>query len=106
MFGDYGSQSSLGENAAVGAGNQGQAASNNTSNLLTGQGNATAASDIAQGNAASSGISGIGNALTGYNNNQLLQQYLNNSGSQYSPTAGGGTAWGGATQGNSLTGGF
>ncbi len=100
LFGDYGSQASLGENAGVGAGSQGQAASNNNSNLLTGLGNSQGAAAIAQGNALSGAIPGIGNALTGYNNSLALQKYLDNTGSQYSATAGGGTAWGGATQGD------
>ena len=108
LFGDYGSQASLGENAAVGAGNQGQAASNNTSSLLTSQGNAQAASSIAQGNAATSGATGISTALQGYQNNQLLQNYLGTSGSQYGGGAGtpGGSTGGTFTQsaGNSLTG--
>ncbi len=108
LFGDYGSQASLGENAAVGAGNQGQAASNNTSNLLTSQGNAQAASSIAQGNAATSGATGISTALQGYQNNQLLQNYLGTSGSQYGGGAGtpGDSTGGTFTQsaGNSLTG--
>ena len=108
LFGDYGTQASLGENAAVGAGNQGQAASTNNSNLLTSEGNAQAASSIAQGNAATSGATGIGTALQGAQNNLLLQNYLGTSGSQYGGGAGtpGGSTGGTFTQsaGNSLTG--
>ena len=108
LFGDYGSQASLGENAAVGAGSQGQAASNNTSSLLTGEGNAQASGTVGSANALSTGLGGVSNAVQGYNSNLLLQNYLGTSGSQYGGGAGtpGGSTGGTFTQsaGNSLTG--
>ena len=76
-------EASLGENAAVGAGNQGQAASNNTSNLLTGNGNSQAASTIAQGNALSGGIANVGSSVTNYGQSLQLQNYLAGNGSMY-----------------------
>lgn len=90
LFGDYGSQASLGENASVGAGNQGQQASNNTSNLLTGEGNSVASSQIAGANALTSGVNGVTNSLTGALNNPAVTNYLaslSGNGSQYGSSA-------------------
>lgn len=78
---------SLGENAAVGAGSQGQAMSNNNSALVTGAGNAAAAGTVGSANALSSGIAGLGNsASSGFllnnllSNNSSLPSFDNNTG--------------------------
>lgn len=82
-YGDLGTQATLGGSVAVQSGSQGQEASTNSSNLLTGAGNAQASGVIGSANALTSGFAGAGNALTGYQQSQMLNQYLSNSGTTY-----------------------
>ena len=77
QFNANNSLASLGENAAIGAGNQGQQMSNNATGLITGAGNAAAAGTVGSANALSSGITGIGNSAT---NGFLLNSLFSNSG--------------------------
>ena len=83
QFGANNNLATLGANVAGNLGTSGQAAALNTSNLLTGAGNAAAAGTVGSANALSSGINGVSTAANNYNQNLLLQSYLNNNASQY-----------------------
>jgi hypothetical protein len=69
----------MGASAAGSTGLLGANSANQQSNLLTGMGNTYGASQMAQANAWTNGLTGIGNAASGlgqlYNYNQLLNQF-------------------------------
>ena len=79
-------EAALGGNVSVSAGSQGQAATTNSTNLLTGQGNSNAASTLAGANALAAGTTGVTNSLTGALANPAVTNYLAGlagNGSQY-----------------------
>lgn len=64
---------------------------NQIAGLQTDQGNAQAAGIVGQANAASNAFGGIGTAIQGYQNNQILNKLLNRGGAS---SYGGSSSWG------------
>ncbi len=67
----------LGANAAAQTGQQGTLAATAAGNYLTAGASGAAAGTIAGGNAIAGGFNGVGNAFQNYQQQQMLQQYLN-----------------------------
>lgn len=76
LYGRLSDLTRMGQNTAVGMGQQGSAYAGDMSNLITGQANADASARIAGANATASGYQGVANAVTGGINNYLNYKSL------------------------------
>ena len=70
--------SGAGQNAAVGAGGLGMQGAAATGNLLTDYGNAGAAGRVGSANAWSNAFGGVGSAIQGYQNSNILNALMRN----------------------------
>lgn len=76
-FGFLSDLANRGSNAAAMSGQSGQAAAGNAAGLLTGMGNAQAAGIMGSNNALVGGMNGVLNAYQGYQQQKMLNDYLN-----------------------------
>jgi len=85
VFGKLSGQQQLGANAATNSANAGAAFGMNAGNTMTDIGNANAAGTVGKANAMAGAFGGIGSAIQGYQNNQVLNKLLANRGGGGTP---------------------